>query len=40
MTRSLAELDTTAHNPLQTHLDEYLPEARGPYPSHPHGGST
>lgn len=37
MTRSLQELDAIAHDPLQTHIDEYLGSARGPYPDHPHG---
>jgi len=37
MTRSLAELDETMHDALQTHIDEYLSDARGPYPNHPHG---
>jgi hypothetical protein len=37
MTRSLAQLDAIAHDPLQTHIDEYLGSARGPYAGHPHG---
>ena len=38
MARSLQQLDAIAHDPLQTHLEEYASDARGPYPSHPHGG--
>jgi hypothetical protein len=37
MTRSLQQLEALAHDPLQTHIDEYLSSARGPYPDHPHG---
>jgi len=37
MTRSLDDLDAIAHDALQTHIDEYLTDARGPYPNHPHG---
>lgn len=37
MTRSLQQLDEIAHDPLQTHLSSYAADARGPYPSHPHG---
>jgi len=35
--RDLEALDRIAHDPGQTHLAEYLPDARGPYPGHPHG---
>jgi len=38
MTRSLAELDQVAHDPLQTHLSSYAVDGRGPYPDHAHGG--
>lgn len=34
---SVAGLDRIVHSVAQTHLDEYLPGARGPYPGHPHG---
>ena len=37
MTRSLAQLDAIAHDPLQTHLPEFANSARGPYPAHAHG---
>jgi hypothetical protein len=38
MPRSLQQLDAIAHDPLQTHLEEFVADARGPYPTHPHGG--
>jgi hypothetical protein len=38
MTRSLQQLDAIAHDPLQTHIDEFRSGARGPYPEHPHSG--
>ena len=34
MTRTLDELDTIAHDPLQTHLSSFAVGARGPYPGH------
>jgi hypothetical protein len=37
MTRSLAQLDAIAHDPLQTHLSSYADGVRGPYPEHPVG---
>lgn len=39
MSRTLDELDTIAHNPLQTTLRSFERGARGPYPSHPYGSS-
>jgi hypothetical protein len=36
--KSLAQLDETMHDPLQTHIDEFRRGARGPYPEHPFDG--
>ena len=38
MSRSLDELDTIAHDPLQTHISTYAADGRGPYPGHPATG--
>jgi len=37
MSRTLEQLDETAHDPLQTHLSSFAPGSRGPYPDHPFG---
>lgn len=38
MNRTLDEIDTIAHDPLQTHLSTFGRDGRGPYPGHPASG--